>query len=580
MKKFINFLNESLLNEYLTDGQREKYSKVKMTPQAKDATDHFFGKDNDHVREDITGHDEENKSEVHKKVEGHLGSNIDVESYKKGLTKDKHGRDVRIGKVIKDESLRNEFAKDSTRAGVKSSHGHYCTVVRGTEVAGQTNSAPNAQHPHGHSWGDESCKNIDSGSNKKYLSHEVKHGTVLVRIHDHSDKEIYRATLHPHLNDHGHTAYDVNSEYGIKHPSFSNHAKDVAKRLSGTHKGGSSQYKIHPKVYNDTENSEDSLGKHYMVHPNISSDNLKNIKLSKEVIKHPNATKEQLDAGMEHEDPEVRKAVASHPNATKEHLDKAIEDNNSEVRRAVIQNYGASKEHLSKALKDKDSFNRSYVFNHPNATKEHVDTAIKDKSALVRAEAMRHRDATKHHLDVGIKDKNSSVRENALRNRNATEEHYNIALNDKEAAIREYSVKSSHTSKENLMKASKDTDEYVRAAAASHPKADKNMLDHLLNDSSSKVRAAALKNPVATMEHIKKGSKDTEPRVRAAAASHPKADKNMLDHLLNDEDGEVRTAVVSNPSATMEHIKKGIKDEHGLVSYAAERAHAARTGLK
>ena len=510
MKKFIKFLNESLLNEYLTDSQREKYSKVQMTPQARDATDHFFGKNNDHVREDIKGHDEENKSEVHKKVESHLGSNIDVGSYKKGLTKDKHGREVRIGKVIKDESLRNEFAKDSTRAGVKSSHGHYCTVVRGTEVAGQTNSAPNEQHPHGHSWGDESCKNIDSGSNKKYLSHEVKHGTVLVRVHDHSDKEIYRATLHPHLNDLGHTAYDVNSEYGIKHSSFSNHAKDVAKRLSGTHKGGSAHYKIHPKVYNDTENSEDSLGKHYMVHPSISSDDLKNIKLSKEVIKHPNATKEQLDAGIEHELPEIRTEVVRHPNATKEHFDKGIEDKSAEVRRAVVQHPGASKEHLSKALHDKDSFIRSYVFHHPNATKEHVDTGIKDRSALVRAVAVRHRDATKEHVDLGIKDKDPSVRDSALRSRNATEEHYNIALNDKDPEIRAYSVRSHHTSKENLMKASKDTHPDVRAAVAAHPKVDKKTLDHMINDSSSKVRTAVMKNPTATKEHIKKGLEDED----------------------------------------------------------------------
>ncbi|NDG33379.1 hypothetical protein EB118_25395, partial [bacterium] len=193
--RFKRFLNESLLYEYLTDVQQKKYSKVKMTPEARSSTDHFFGVGNDHVREDIKGQDEENKSEVHKKVENHIGSPIDVDSYKKGIAKDKYGRDVKIGRVIKDEKLRNEFARDSTRAGVKSSHGHYCTVVRGTEVAGQTNSAPNAEHPKGHSWGDESCKNVDDGSNAQYLKHEIKHGTVVVRVHDHSNKEIYRATL-------------------------------------------------------------------------------------------------------------------------------------------------------------------------------------------------------------------------------------------------------------------------------------------------------------------------------------------------------------------------------------------------
>ena len=440
MIRFKTYFTKGLLNEYLTDSQREKYSKIKMTPQAREATDHFFGKDKDHVREDLKGYDEENKSEVHKKVEGHLGSNIDVESYKKGLSKDKHGRDVRIGKLIKDEGLRNDFANDSARAGAKSSHGHYATIVRGTEVAGQTNSAPDEQHPRGHSWGDESCKNVDTGSNKRYLAHEVKHGSVVVRVHDNTDKEIYRATLHPHLNDRGHTAYNVNSEYGIKHPSFSNHAKDVAKRLSGTHKGGSSQYKIHPKVYNDTENSEASLGKQYMIHPNITKEDLKNIKLSKEIIKHPNATKEHLDRGIKDEDAEIRKAVVSHPNASKEHLDAGIRDINKDVRKAVVLNPNATTEHLDAGMKDKDVYIRHAVLFHPNATVKHLDAGMKDKSGTVRMSVFGRAKNTIEHVDAGMKDKDSSVRWNAIRSPLATKEHIKLGINDKDPGVRRYAL--------------------------------------------------------------------------------------------------------------------------------------------
>ena len=41
---------KQFLKEYLTDVQRERYSDVEMTPEARDATDHFFGVGNDQVR--------------------------------------------------------------------------------------------------------------------------------------------------------------------------------------------------------------------------------------------------------------------------------------------------------------------------------------------------------------------------------------------------------------------------------------------------------------------------------------------------------------------------------------------------
>lgn len=156
---------KQFLKEYLTDVQRERYSDVEMTPKARDATDHFFGEGNDQVREELKGF-EADKSETHRKIEQHLGQDISHEDYRKGTTADKFGRQVKLGKLIKDQQLRDEFNRDNTRAGVKKAVSHYVTVVRGTEVAGQTNSAPDPAHPKGHSWGSLSCKNVDTGSNR------------------------------------------------------------------------------------------------------------------------------------------------------------------------------------------------------------------------------------------------------------------------------------------------------------------------------------------------------------------------------------------------------------------------------
>ena len=102
-------------------------------------------------------------------------------------------------------------------------------------MAGQTNSEPDENHPRGHSWGEISCKNVDTGLNKHYLKDEIKHGTVVVRAHDHNGQEIYRGTLKPY-NNKGSRAYSLDAEYGIKQPDFTDHAIQVAKDLSGDYK--------------------------------------------------------------------------------------------------------------------------------------------------------------------------------------------------------------------------------------------------------------------------------------------------------------------------------------------------------
>jgi len=388
MLTFKDFLKEDLLLEYLTDEQRSKYSKITMTDKARTVTDHFFGKGNDEVREDLKDY-QHNKSEIHKQIEKHIGKEIHSDEYVKGQTTDKYGRLAKIGKLIKDEKLRNQFANDNTRVGSKSNSKHYVTVVRGTEVAGQTNSTPNEQHPKGHSWGNQSCKNVDSGVNRHYLKHEIKHGTTLVRVHDHNDQEIYRATLQPHHNEEGHTVYALDSEYGVKHPSFTKHAHDVAKRLSGEHKGGSMVYRKHKEVYNDSGNR---------------------------TMFHPNATPEHISKALDDEDWEVRQAAASRPNATHEHISKALDDEDENVRMTAIEHPNATHEHISKALDDKDYYVRKAAASHPNATHEHISKALDDEDWEVRHEAASHRNATPEHIKKALRDKDQYVREAARKN--------------------------------------------------------------------------------------------------------------------------------------------------------------------
>jgi hypothetical protein len=397
------------LLEYLTDEQRSRYKNDKMTDKARSDTDHFFGKDNDIIHGEINddaGH-LHNKSEIHKAVERHLGKEISTDDYRKGLTNDKYGRQTKIGRLIKDSNLKDQFASDTTREGSKKGSTFKTSTVRGTEVAGQTNSAPNKEHPSGHSWGEHSCKNVDDGCNRHYLNDEIKHGTVVHRVHDQDGKEIYRATLQPHHNKEGHVAYAVDSEYGIKHPAFTKSSHEVAKKLSG--KDTSGAFKKHEKVYNDN-------GQEYML--------------------HPNTTKEDLDKALNDEESYIRYIAAKHPNATEEHIDKALNDEHQWVRSAAASNLNATKEHLDKALNDEHQWVREAAAGNPNVTKEHLDKALNDSHWGVREAAAGNPNVTKEHLDKGINDKQQWVRRAAAKNPNATKEHLDKALNDKDEYVR------------------------------------------------------------------------------------------------------------------------------------------------
>ena len=449
------------LLEYLTDDQRKKFTNTKMTNKARTDTDHFFGAGNDLIKEPLKSYDHD-KSEVHKSVERHLGKDITTSDYTKGITQDKHGRDARIGRMISDKGLQTQFANDNTRAGTKQPQQHYTTTVRGTEVAGQTNSAPDANHPKGHSWGKQSCKNVDDGSNKHYLEPEIKHGTVVTRVHDHNDQEIYRATLQPHHNKEGHVAYALNSEYGVKHPSFTAHAKNVASRLSGEPEG-SLLHKTHAEVYND--------------------------RVIKKIL-HPNATSEHIHTALKDEDWSVRMAAASHTNATPDHITTALKNIVSAVRKTAIQHPKATPEHITTALKDDNSDVRAAAIQHPKANVDHINKALGDNT-IVRMAAIQHPKATPEHITTALKDEDWPVRRAAIQHPNATSAHIDTALKDSEAYVRQDAIKHHNVTASHISTALKDKDWSVRLSAIEHPAATSAHINTALKDDNTYVRWAA-----------------------------------------------------------------------------------------
>lgn len=462
------------LVEYLTDEQRARFNKHKMTPKARRDTDAFFGKGNDVVHGEIQ-HDD--KSEIHTQLEKHLNQPISHEDYKRGAVKDKYGRDVKIGRMIKDNNLRNQFDKDPSRKLATSTH--KTSTVRGVEVAGQTNPMPNAEHPKGHSWKDHSCKNVEDGINRHYLKDEIKHGTVVHFVHDHTGQEIYRATLHPHHNESGRVAYAVDAEYGIKHPSFTKSAHDTAEKLTGQLKG-SPVFEKDREVYNDS-------GATHMIHPSVDSEGLSKHMTSPRfterlaVLRHKNVTPEHVEAALNDQNRHVRREAATSSHLKPEHITNIMNNpsENSRVKMEAIQNPNATAEHISKALENPDHDIRYYAVHNPNATAEHISKALEPNQPFrVRQKALEHRRVNPSHIAKVLSE--------------------NPRIIDRPTLA-------------------------VHEQAAAHPKASKENIDQALQHREHTVRELAINNKNATSDHINRGMDDPHPLVRLAARYAKKA---------------------------------------------------------
>jgi hypothetical protein len=464
MLRFKSFIKH--LNEELTPKQKKQVSKWERDPKALAHTDHFFGKGNDDHVEPLQGGND--KSEPHRAVEHHLGYEISHEDYKAGKTKDKYGREVKIGSLLQktkaDPKLVQQFANDSTRQ-LKSQNNLTVHVTRSAAgVAGQTSK--------GQSWENESCKNFENGSNRDYLEHEVKHGTVVAYLKNHHGHELARATFQPYRNDHGQTVYGHDSYYGPKVKEFQDHVKGLEKRLSASHEPNvsASMYRIHSAVYNDSKIDT-------MMHPNVSAEHLHKALDDKEDVmvriaaaKHPNANAEHLHKALNDESEYVRAAAAGTRNANDEHIHKALNDEYQYVRAAAAGNPNANAENLHKALDDEDVNIRRAAARHPNANAEHLHRALSDKDSLVvRLAAAGNPNANAENLHKALNDKNEYVRAAAAEHPNANAEHLHKALSDKSADVREYAAKHPNANAEHLRKAMGDKDEFVRKAAKTNP---------------------------------------------------------------------------------------------------------------
>ena len=551
---------KQFLNEYLTDEQRNRYANVEMNSQSRKATDPFFGPGNDQIKEPIKGY-EGDKSEVHKNIEKHVGREFSVDEYKAGMIRDESGKKVTIPSLIKDKQLKHQFNQDNTRTGKGMGQTHYMTVVRGTEVAGQTNSEPDPQHPKGHSWGDASCKNVDTGINRHFLEKEIRSGTVVVRAHDPNGQEIYRATLQPHLDDHANYAYALDSEYGLKHPMFTKHAHDVAARLSGEYKPG--LFDKHPDVYNDS-------GVRHIYHPNTPSH---------AIDQH---FSEQLHGVAEWDDQsdDHIEAMVSHPNTSSETITHLINHprlNHRSMRPDLYvlgEHPNLTPEHINHLIgKGADANMTEHLLEHPRVNESNITAAMNHPSPSVRLAAIQHPAATGQHALMGMQDtswENGSVRAAAVKHP-AIKSHmlYN-ALSDDSAYVRRNALSNPNIEMWHLDKAIQDPDIIEQTIA--HPKIRPHHIQHVIDnqhDYSITAVSSAYRHPNATPEQIQHGLDHQNPYFREAAAENPNAQEHHLKQAMQSSWDGVRVRAAKHKNMTVPMLRDALNDPNDRVAEIA-----------
>lgn len=580
------------------------------------------------------------KREVHSHISKH---GFEVSDYKAGLAKDKHGRDVRIGKVLNktkaDPELLKKFNEDPARSSKNAKNLKILISRHPHDVAGMTSQ--------GHSWEDQSCMNFESGECRKKLKSDVKHGThvaYLVHADDdkgHPENPIARIAIKKHSSwdKKHHLLVPEDSVYGEAPGGFHQQVKDILDKEHNNHQPVGI-YTKHKSVYHD------SRGKgrdHFHIGNDI--DSALNHPLSDfriEAIEHKNAQPHHIEKALNDPDRAVRSAAASHPNATDEQISRALNDthpyvqlgavNNpnfkphhidqalkidtlqSNIKKRALSHPAATHEHLTIAAKDEDPDFRENVLMHPNSSKEHVEMLYKDPSKYVREHAAEHKHAQPHHLEALLNDPSHSVREAAVSNPNVTANqlhkvlsdrspydekdkvyvrkravshpninasHIDLALDDPDPEIRGAILHHDQIQPHHLDKALNDHSPFVRQQAAQSTKAQPHHIEKALQDKHHSVRLVAFKSPHIQPHHIDQGLNDEEGLVKRAAISHPNAQPHHIEKALNDFDPSIRAKAAAHPNAQPHHLSKALNDDYHFVRQAAvENPHAQEHHIK
>ncbi len=605
MLTFIQFVDN--LFEELNTRQKNIADKFpEHTPLVKEQQPHFLnGKEIHHIDVD--------ENHVPKKIHDVLkAKGIDVTDYKNGKGKDKHGREVKLGKHIinsPDLSIHDKKDYESTqrergKLGIKLDSTRY--GIAGMSAEGHT------------PW--ESCMTLgtcgyenNDGANSHYLKHEHKHGTIVAYLHNkekdpNANNPTARIAVKPHIDDNGNLKYFPESRtYGAKHEGL---RKSVEEHFKDKNGGDWIYAKKHPEVYSDDgtdtkynknlshkqiEDSikSDDVEKHYAVlhQPHLSEKHFEDImnhsKFSKEhsrLIKdHPSATENTIRKLYKHypttavqsekipkdllehayKNDDIKHLAIKHPNFPEHLREKILNGDDDEEKEFLANNRTLSHDHINKLLDKNDkNINNGLVYND-KLTPEHLKRIYDNSnSRYVKGVVAEHENASPvllHHI-LDDKDADDIVKSRGLENPNANSSHIDKAIATKNSGLVRSALKSKHITPHHIDKIIdhyKDENFNLPSGyVINHSAVNKNNIKHALEvgeKHNSDIARYAADSKLMTPEMIDKALDSKHGHVRFYAARNHNASSENLHKAIKDSDLNVAQAAIENKNAKPEH---------------------------
>ena len=445
------------------------------------------------------------QSEVQKAVQS-VGYKID--DYKSGIASktDDPNRKVRIGKLIKDQSLLQQFANDKTRAATKQQQQNLVVAISRdpVDIGGMSTDR-----------GWTSCMDLDGGINKKYVPTEIKNGAIIAYLINDDDREISRPKarilLKPYYYN-NHMILVPDRVYGTAPRSFPRLVQQFASWAnSGSPEG---DYRLAQGSYQDDTNPDQYHTTSYDNIETLSSDRKTSIASSE------TTPTQVLDKLAQDKNPYVRGTVAENGSASPETLMRLAQDKNLDVRGSVALNGSAPPEALARLALDRNNNVREAVAGHASTPPEVLVKLAQDRDPYVRYAVADNPKIPPEALVLMAKDRDEETR--AM-----------VADNDS-------------TPPETLAQLAQDRNDDVRAAVASNRSTPPETLIELARDKDSYIRAEVAFNRSAPPETLVKLAQDRDILVRKRVGSNKSTPPEVLAQLAKDENKDVRDSVARN----------------------------------
>ena len=449
------------------------------------------------------------QSEVQKAVQS-VGYKID--DYKTGIASkaDDPNRKIRIGKLIKDQKLLQQFANDRTRAATKQQQQNLVVAISRdpVDIGGMSTDR-----------GWTSCMDLDGGINKRYVPTEIKNGAIIAYLINDDDREISRPKarilLKPYYYN-NHMIIVPDRVYGTAPRSFPRLVQQFASWAnSGSPEG---DYRLAKGSYQDITNPDQYHTTSYDNIETLSSDR-------KESIASSETTPTQvLDKLAQDQDKDVRVSVAENGSASPEALIRLAQDRNLDVRIAVALNGSAPPEALARLAKDRNDYVREAVAGNASTPPEALVKLARDRDLAVCYAVADNPKIPPEALVLMAKDRDEEIRAMVADNDRTPPETLAQLAKDENDDVRVAVASNTSTPPETLilMAKNRDEDSYTRAAVALNRSAPPEALVKLAQDRDILVRGRVGSNKSTPPEVLAQLAKDEDKRVRDLAAQNLK----------------------------------------------------------